>query len=477
MQNSTESGAITIAETLIALAIGMIALTIWAQGRLNELEINSAKAAGQAIAAYSRAASSWLANNPPAKNGSFDISNLQQCDDDNGSRYLSCSYNTQTPIKFAFGSDGKRLKFGDVEIDVVVAKSGASGTIDFGVFRSGSDRNSDGLPDSRPDLAAIALESASETTGAGVLSFFEIGFARESPDGVIFDEDDSAFNQSAIDDLARLQATIGANVKDVPFLRVDGTNEMTGEIKFDNGMQVAMNGTGLSFEGPGNVEVQTTTGTLVVSDKLQTSSLESDSAEIDSLTVDPKDGVKGSGFDRLDQSDDITRIDGEILGLTTRVTANEKSISDHTAEINRLDGEVEDNSELIDSNNESITDNNTNITDNTRRIAALESTDSSPNHPLCTPSKQEKIGKLSQSGYPYYNDSHTNTRNCNAGVSCRAVDRCGDTVNGRISFSIAWGKNPVSYSGRDPSTLKCATYSMNFYRRCGCVVPDPSGCR
>ena len=476
MHNSSESGAITIAETLIALAIGMIALTIWAQGRLNELEINSAKAAGQAIAAYSRAASSWLANNPPAKNGSFDISSLQQCDNDNGSRYLSCSYNSQTPIKFAFGSDGKRMKFGDVEIDVIVANSGASGTIDFGVFRSGSDRDNDGLPDSRPDLAAIALESASETTGAGVLDFFEIGFARNSPDGLIFDVDDSAYNQAAIDDLARLRATIGADVKNVPFLRVDGSNEMTGEIKFDNGMQLAMDGTGLTFEGPGNVEVQTTTGTLVVSDKLKTTSLESDSADIDSVTVDPKDGVKGSGFDRLDQSADITRINGDILSLTTRVSTNEKTISDHATELSRLDGEIDDNSDLIDSNNQSITDNSSSISDNTRRITALENTESSPSHPVCTPSKKEKIAELAKAGYPYYDDPLNNTQNCSVRATCRDVDRCGDIVNGLLFLTNPSSNNPVSYSGRDPSTLKCATYKLNFYRRCGCVVPNPNAC-
>ena len=476
MRKHPESGAITIAETLIALAIGMIALTIWAQGRINELEINSAKAAGRAIAAYSRAASAWLAENPPATSDKFDIANLQDCDNENGARYLSCSFGTQTQIKFAYGSDGNRVNFGNLAIEVSVTDSGATGTIDFGVFRSGSDRNDDSLPDSRPDLAAIALETASEETGAGVLDFFELSFARDNPEGLIFDDKDAAFDQSEIDDLARLEARIGASVNDAPFLRLDGTNEMTNAIKFDNGMQVSMSGTGLSFEGPGDVEVQTTTGTLVVSSKLETPKLESDSAEFDSLKVDPVDGVEGDGFDRFDQTADIDRIDGEFLKLISRVATNESSISDHATEITRLTDEVTDNAENIESNRENISSNSETIGDNTERIKTLEDEESTT-HPLCTPSKQDKIKQLASAGYSIYYDKNTTSGNCNTGASCSGVDRCGDTVHGTIQTSGPWASNPVSYSGRNPSDLKCATYSMNFYRGCSCNLPKPGGCK
>ena len=478
MKNHPESGAITIAETLIALAIGMIALTLWAQGRINELEISSAKAAGRAIAAYSRAASTWLAENPPTTSDDYDIANLQDCNNENGARYLSCSFGAQTPIKFAYDSDGNRVNFGNLVIEVSVSGSGATGTIDFGVFRSGSDRNDDSLPDSRPDLAAIALETASEETGAGVLDFFELSFARDNPEGLVFDENDATFNQSEIDDLARLEARIGASVSDAPFLRLDGTNEMTSAIKFDNGMQVSMSGPGLSFEGPGNVEVETTTGTLIVSNKLETPKLESDSAEFDSLTVDPVDGVEGDGFDRFDQASDIERIDSEFLKLISRVATNESSISDHETEIKQLTGEVTDNADDIDSNRKNISSNSNTISNNSTRITALEGKKpSTPTHPLCTPSKQDRISQYSSAGYSYYYDLNTGTGNCNTGVSCRGRDRCGDNVPGTIQTSSPWTGNPASYSGRNPTNLKCAAYSINFFSGCGCSLPDPGSCR
>ena len=47
-------GAITVAETLIVLGIGLVALTIWAQAKLHQLETVNAGNAGRAIAAYSR---------------------------------------------------------------------------------------------------------------------------------------------------------------------------------------------------------------------------------------------------------------------------------------------------------------------------------------------------------------------------------------------------------------------------------------
>ena len=476
MLNHSESGAITIAETLIALAIGMIALTLWAHGRLNELEINSAKAAGRAIAVYSRAASTWLAENPPSTSDDFAIANLQDCDDQNGARYLSCGFGPRTQINFAYDSGGNRVNFGNLVIEVSVTSSGATGTIDFGVFRSGSDRNGDGLPDSRPDLAAIALETASEETGAGVLDFFELSFARDDPDGLIFDKKNVAFDQSEIDDLARLEARVGASVGDAPFLRLDGSNEMTSAVKFDNGMQVSMSGTGLTFEGPGDVEVQTTTGTLVVSSKLETPKLESDSAKFDSLTVDPVDGVEGEGFDRFDQTAEIDRIDGEFLKLISRVATNESSISDHATEITRLTGEVTDNTENIDSNREGISSNSETINDNTNRIKTLEDQDPPTTYPLCTPSKREIISQSASDGYVIYYELNTNNGNCNTGVNCRAYDKCNNYVRGIIRTSSPLASNPVSYSVRNLSDLQCVTYRMNFYRRCYCSLPDPGTC-
>ena len=295
----SEKGAITIVETLIVLSIGLIALTVWAQAKLSEYQNSNAANAGRAIAAYSRAASVWLAENPPGADGTFTISDLQDCADPDGARYLSCTFGAQTPVVYARNDTGDPVNYGNLDIDVVITPEGATGVIDFGVFRAGDDENEDGLPDSRPDLASIAFQSAAEETGAGVLEFFEMMFARESPLGLEFDPDEASFDQAAIDDLSRLQARVGALAGDAPFLRLDGANEMSAGINFDNGMQVNMDGVGLEFQGPGDVGVSTATGTLVVAQNIQTAALKSDSAVIDELTVEPLTGVKGAGFERL----------------------------------------------------------------------------------------------------------------------------------------------------------------------------------
>ena len=332
----SETGAITIVETLIVISIGLIALTVLAQAKLSEFRNENAANAGRAIAAYSRAASTWLAENPPAADGTFTISDLQDCADPDGARYLSCTFGAQTPIVYARNDAGDPVNYGNLDIDVVITPAGATGVIDFGVFRSGADENEDGLPDSRPDLASIAFQTAAEETGAGVLEFFEMRFVRESPVGVQFDPNEASFDQAAIDDLSRLQARVGAQAGDAPFLRLDGANQMTAGINFDNGMQVNMDAAGLAFQGPGDVGVSTDTGTLVVAQNIQTAALESDSAVfgalesdsavIDALTVEPIAGVLGAGFERLNQAPDVVRIDGDVIRLAARVQVNETGL-------------------------------------------------------------------------------------------------------------------------------------------------------
>ena len=266
----SEKGAITIVETLIVLSIGLIALAVWAQAKLSEYQNANAANAGRAIAAYSRATSVWLAENPPAADGTFTISDLQDCTDPAGARYLSCTFNAQTPIAYARTGTGEPVNYGNLNIDVAITPAGATGVIDFGVFRAGGDENEDGLPDARPDLAAIAFQTASEETGAGVTEFFEMRFVRESPLGLQFDPGEADFDQAAIDELSQLQARVGALVANAPFLRLDGSNQMTAGIGFNNGMQVNMDGVGLDFQGPGDVGVSTATGTLVVTQNIQT---------------------------------------------------------------------------------------------------------------------------------------------------------------------------------------------------------------
>ena len=462
----SEKGAITIVETLIVLSIGLIALTIWAQAKLSEYQNSNAANAGRAIAAYSRAASVWLAENPPAIDGIFTLSVLQDCADPAGVRYLSCTFGAQTPVTYARNDIGDRVNFGNLIIDVEISSAGATGVIDFGVFRSGDDENEDGLPDSRPDLAAIAFQTAAEETGAGVLDFFEMRFARESPAGLQFDPNEASFDQAAIDDLARLQARVGALAGDAPFLRLDGANEMSAGISFDNGMQVNMDGPGLEFQGPGDVGVSTDTGTLVVAQNIQTAALQSDSAIIDELTVEPLTGVKGGGFERLNQAPDVIRIDDDVIRLTTRVQVNEtdiasnrQNIADNETDINRLTGEVNANEAAINTNRRKNSDQDSILSRHGSDIHALKNRPPPPPPPPPTPICSPSLSSVQPSGYP--------SSSCN--TSC---DFCG-TATG--TYTCSGSTTTVSYEARDPYTLNCVTRTATFYSSRSCTQ-TPGAC-
>ena len=460
-----EKGAITIAETLIVLAIGLVALTVWAQAKLSELETANAANAGRAIAAYSRAASVWLAQNPPASAGTFTISNLQDCSDPVGARFLSCTFDAQTPIAYAQNDAGDPVNYGNLEIDVVITPGGATGVIDFGVFRNGGDENEDGLPDSRPDLASIAFQTAAEETGAGVLGFFEMMFGRESPLGVQFDPDEADFDQVAIDDLSRLQARVGAQAGDVPFLRLDGANQMTAGITFNNGMQVNMDGGGLAFQGPGDVGVRTDTGTLVVAQNIQTVALQSDSAVFDELTVEPPAGVQGAGFERFNQAPDVVRIDGDVIRLATRIQVNELDIGTNATEITRLTGEVNDNLFNIETNRQNIDNHDVLLGEHDLAISALESTPPTESTPVCAPLWSQVNSEMQGLGYRYISY---------CGDSCQGA--CPE-ANGHYKCYGPYSGNPVTYINRNANTLNCETRTRNFYTSVYCDGPSDSVCK
>ena len=454
----SEKGAITIVETLIVLSIGLIALTIWAQAKLSEFQTANAANAGRAIAAYSRAASVWLAENPPAADGVFTISDLQDCADLDGARFLSCTFGAQTPIAYARNDVGDPVNYGNLDIDVVITPAGATGIIDFGVFRSGADENEDGLPDSRPDLASVAFQTAAEETGAGVLGFFEMMFALESPVGLQFDPDEADFDQAAIDDLSRLQARVGAQAGDAPFLRLDGANQMTAGITFNNGMQVNMDGGGLAFQGPGDVEVQTDTGTLVVAQNIQTAALQSDSAVFDELTVEPSAGVQGAGFERFNQAPDVVRIDGDVIRLT---------------------GEVNDNLFNIETNRQDIDAHGILLGEHNLAISALESESPSPPRPppprppppppppppVCAPLWSQVNSEMQGLGYRY-------------------ISYCGDSCQGACPQQAGhyncygpYSGNPVTYIVRNANTLYCETRTRKFHAGVSCARPSSSVCK
>ena len=471
----SETGAITIVETLIVLSIGLIALTIWAQAKLSEYQNSNAANAGRAVAAYSRAASVWLAENPPGRRWHYlpsAICRTARIQPAFATCRAHSALRRRSPMRETMPDEP--VNYGNLDIDVVITPEGATGVIDFGVFRAGDDENEDGLPDSRPDLASIAFQTAAEESGAGVLEFFEMRFARESPLGLEFDPDEASFDQAAIDDLSRLQARVGALVGDAPFLRLDGANEMSAGINFDNGMQVNMDGVGLAFQGPGDVGVSTTTGTLVVTQNIQTATLQSDSAvidalqsdsaSIDELTVDPLTGVKGGGFERLNQAPDVVRIDDDVIRLTSRVQVNEtdiesnrQNIADNETDINRLTGEVNDNETDINANRRSISSNDNDIARNRRSItsqgnaiSALQNTAPPPPPPPPPPICSPTLSAATPSTHPYGPTSCGTTCYLNS-TACPANWRCSGS------------STTASYQDRDPHTLNCRTHTATFY--------------
>ena len=167
-----EKGAITIVETLIALSVGIAVLIMWAVQQGDRLEVDGARAAGRDIAAFTRAASIWIAEAPPATAGNYGIADMQDCADPAGARFLPCVYSGNTTLRYATNDIGEPVSFANIAIEVTLPPEGPTGTIDFGVFRYGEDTNDDGLSDSRPDLAAIALQHASEETAPGRFRIF-----------------------------------------------------------------------------------------------------------------------------------------------------------------------------------------------------------------------------------------------------------------------------------------------------------------
>ena len=452
VQDSQENGAITLVETLIVLGIGVTILFVWAQSRLNQLEIENARNAGRAIATFSRAAATWLAQSPPAADGIYTVNNLQDCDDPAGRRFLSCTFGPTTTIPFVRNDTGNPVEFGDLEIAVQITPTGTLGLIDFGVFRSGDDSNNDGLPDSRPDLAAAAFQTATEQTGAGVLDFFELVFAQPDPSAVILDQTDASYDLAAVDDLARLQARVGASTAgDAPFLRIDGGNEMTGGLSFENGMQVNMDATGLVVQGLGNVAVQTDTGNLVVRGQLEAATLDVTSAEFDEINVETPDGVVGTGFERFNQAPDIIRIDGELVRLTDRVSVNKQTLKKHATAIEKNRGDISQNrsdlvhitnkvkfnSDGIETNRRLIDNNAKDILNTIDRVSAIE---------LCTPSR-------------------ASIHAANPGPTS-----CGNTCEGTCGTFKASSRT-FTYKVRNLQSLKCDSRTVRIYDTC-CFISN-----
>ena len=442
-----EKGAITLAETLIVLSIGIAVVLVWTQNQLSQMEVENARSAGRAIATYARAAATWLAQSPPTANGTYTVADLQDCNNQGGEQFLSCTFGPATPISYVRTATGGPATFGDLEIDVSITPTGTLGVIDFGVFRSGADGNGDGQPDARPDLAAAAFQTATEQTGAGVFDFFELSFVEPDPAAVSFDSSDPNFDQTAIDNLARLQARVGAQASsDAPFLRIDGANEMTGALNFENGMQVDMDTDGLVVQGPGDVGIQTATGALVVTGQINSNALQTSSAEIDQLRVDLAGGVSGEGFERLNQAPDVVRIDQNIGALSSRVTVNERDIGNNTNAIRSNRQDIRNNlSELVglkgkvDTNTQAIVVNRRKIDKNSSDILDIPN---SPSPQICKPTWWE-LPRLLRA-----------RTNCDFNDACSAY---GDFETEMFQ---------ATYYVRDLVTLDCRPRQSTLYSKC-----------
>ncbi len=478
-----EHGAITIAESLIAIGIGLAILLITVQAKNSDFEYDRAARAGQLVAAYASAAAAWIANEPPAVDGTYSADDLQDCADPDGDRYLPCTFSKQTAIPYAFDQNNNPINFGVLEIVVNVGMPGAVGTIDFGTFRAGTE-TAGSAPLARPDLAAIVYQTAAKQGSAGVFESFNLAFAKEDLTGLITDPNDPSYDQSAIDDLARILAQVGSIDNNSPFLRLDGSNQMTGALTFNNGMQIGIDGEGLTFGGDGNVEIQTLSGGLVVSGSIEAAALTADSAQVDALKVMPADGVSGAGFDRFDQSSDIVRIDGDIAGLKSDVqantlahSANQAKIATNASQISLLGGKVNVNTSAIGKLRTDLNQANLDIDALESNIASMPG--NSSGDALCSPSKSELITSKAASGYQIHFDLSTGvgSSSCHSGY-CTAVDRCGDTISlSRRKPLNPWTGNPGIYKVQSADGNSCVSYRVNFYRSCPCIAPDPGSCK
>ena len=447
-----EKGAITIVETLIALSVGIAVLIMWAVQQGDRLEVDGARAAGRDIAAFTRAASIWIAEAPPATAGNYGIADMQDCADPAGARFLPCVYSGNTTLRYATNDIGEPVNFANLAIEVTLPPAGPTGTIDFGVFRHGEDANDDGLSDSRPDLAAIALQHASEETAPGVFGYFSLQFAREDLAGLVTDPNDPSFDIAEVENVARIQATVGAHAAASPFLRVDGSNQMQNGITFVNGVQLNMDGNRLEIEAPGGIDFET---------DVRVETLAATEVSVsDELQVIAANGVTGAGFDRLDQSADIVRIDGDVVRLSQDIDLNRLAIGQNLADITSNAANTASLQNDVQGNRTRIGSNARNIRDVSIQVGQLISSIEDPPPPpppeisICAPLWATVRNEMSGLGYTSYS---------NCGDSCRPPSYPCPEAHGTKVCLEPYSANPVAYQSRDVSTLNCRSHTASFY--------------
>ena len=469
-----EKGAITIVETLVVLGVGIAVLMFYAVQQGDRLEVDGARAAGRDIANYTRAASVWIAESPPSTPGNYGIADLQDCADPAGARFLPCAFTENITIRYATNAAGEPVNFADLVIEATLPPEGPTGSIDFGVFRQGDDANDDGFPDPRPDLAAIALQHASEETPSGVFGYFSLQFAREDLAGLVTDPNDPSFDIAEVENVARIQATVGAHAAASPFLRVDGSNQMQSGITFVNGVQLNMNADRLEIDAPGgiNFEADVRIGNLLARE-IDATNLETQIATVsDELQVVEPDGAIGAGFDRLDQLADIVRIDGDVVRLSQDISANTAAIDQNRQDITSNIADVLALQTDVQGNRNQIVSNAANIEDMGIQVDLLKDampTNLPPAISVCAPLWATVKAEMSGLGYRSYS---------NCGASCRPpLYPCPQAHGTRVCLG-PYSANPVRYKSRDVSTLNCRNHTASFYTSQYCRKTTPGNpCR
>ena len=454
-----QKGAVTVVESLIALTIGIAILIVWAQAQGHKVQVENAKHAGRMMAVYAQAASQYLLDNRPTVSRTLTITDLQNCANSKSARqYLACTYGSDTSIPYATNSEGETLTFSNLFIVVDVTPNISIGTIDFGVFRSGNNDDEDTLPKARPDLAAIALQAAKNKFNSETQQFFEFSYKRNEFPELDPDDPNDQINQSELDELASIQANFDLNSNELPFLRVDGSNQMEGAISFSNNMSIKPTDAGLIVEGKGDVEFNNTSVILTANLNAQDAEATNFTAT-DSLTVNSEFGAKGEGFTHLDQRDEVSNLDGEILRIDQDMTQINSVIEKNSSDIEINTNLIQTNSTAISTNTSNIQTNFNNVTLNAEWIGNLqvqldnlEIPPSASPVPDCIPTKSDVVVSYAELGFDVNNIDDYDCRT-NSSI-CYDQDR-------RPASGIA-----ETYQVRDLSTLECSTRSITFYAYC-----------
>ena len=322
----------------------------------------------------------------------------------------------------------------------------------------------------------------------GVFGYFALQFAREDLTGLVTDPNDPSFDIAEVENIARIQATVGAHAAASPFLRVDGSNQMQNGITFVNGVQLNMNADRLEIDAPGGIDFETDVRAENLSaTDINATTLETYTATVSNeLLVDDPDGVKGTGFDRLDQSADIVRIDGDVVRLSQSIDANTAAIdlnllniASNAADTASLQNDAQGNRDRINANSLLIASNSQNIDDMGEQVGLLrDDLTTLSDVSVCSPTSvvANAAAHADNPGYIY-----------NSGCDCHwRQSTCSTTRNSCPPSEVATGPDSrrgrgtgnsitYNYQTRDSYTLQCTDNTASIYEQCHVTITE-TGC-